>query len=787
MKIAPYSVLKTVGSLLVAVVLLAIITVVLALTTFIEVDYGEPVVRYFVYDSWWFHFLLLLLAINVLGSLLLRPPLKKANWPFWTTHLGILVLLFGCFITAKWNQEANLTILEGKSARFAVASGHHFALTPVDFNAEPSQDWTARLDRERRETIAIPFEGGPFNWKTYSRVVWFDKTPRPYRFTLWALMKLAGSHRAGNVSERIKTGSVSDIQIEVLDYLSNSDKTPAGPLEITAKWNGKKRDAEKTKLQIAPQVGRLPREESMVEIGLGASQTFAQGEQITFRIAESQAETDAFLQSASGKITSGLGVIVLTHRGEKHVVSLDDLLQKQVAARPKKDTLRDQMSELMRKRQAIQKTEPPNTGASEEIDAQIAQLFREINATHKESFYPLQGTNLSLEISQFVPTGAAIQSEQPDQKNASTGAMVHIVLHASGEETDQLLLYAGRPDLNTQAKKFGVYGTYCIDVDYSKGNAPQVFPPFVLEQMTFPRLDLLQDPQGRIFYRYWYKNRFLATGKVATDLATSILPNEDYGVVLSDLKFVPHDLPGYRIVPVPYAKNLRLIPQQRAKLRCTVDGVAEEFWILAQFPQQDLIRTPLDDEQEHWLHGKNGALRFVYARNEVDLGFSLYLKKFTQKMEPGTQIAAQFSSLVDMRPPEETADRMDLIPARKSTEMFFDKKPESPRQVSVIQKDVLIRMNQPGVFTDQFTGRKYRVYQSGRQGPFGPLSPNVEDRWNFHYLYDQEILPGESEPRDSLYKTILSVNDDPGRGLKYLGCALLVFGTVWMIYRGRRK
>ena len=199
---------------------------------------------------------------------------------------------------------------------------------------------------------------------------------------------------------------------------------------------------------------------------------------------------------------------------------------------------------------------------------------------------------------------------------------------------------------------------------------------------------------------------------------------------------------------------------------------------------------PLDDEQERWLHGKSETFRLAYARNEVDLGFSLYLKKFTQKMEPGTQIAAQFSSLVDMRPPEETADRMDLVQQRSPDEMFSSEKAE-PRKVydeiPVIRNNVLIRMNQPGMFTDQFTGRKYRVYQSSRQGPLGPLSPNPMDRRDFHYFYDKEILPGETEPRDSLYRSILSVNYDPGRGLKYLGSALLVFGTAWMIYGRHTK
>ena len=809
MKISFPTVLQTVGSLLVAVILLAILTIVLALTTFIEIDYGEQVVRYFVYDSWWFSLLLFLLAINIFGSMLLRSPWKRAYWSFWATHSGILVLLFGCWITAKWNQEANLTIFEGKSARFAVATGHHFALTPMDFNTGLPEDLASQLDRERRETITIPFNGGPLNWINYSRSVWFDKTQRPYRNTLWMLMNLSGwqnrvvfnkavhTNRAGskgaeNISERER------MKIEVLDYLSHSDKTPAGPLEMTVKWNTKERPSEKSKLQIAMQIGRMQGYESMMEIGLGAAQTFAQGEQMTFRVAESQAEAEAFLQSSPGKITSGLGVIVLVDRGEKHIISLDEVLQKQATFRVQRDAFRDRMSELMRKRQTVQSggTPSPETGSLEEIDKQIAGLFKEISAVHKESFYPIQGTNLSLELSQFSMTGALVQTnptDQSEQKTSPTGTSLQFTLHTPGEETDDLFLYAGRPDLNTPSQKFGVYGTYCIDVNYSKENAPNIFPPSILEQMSLPRLDLLQTPQGKILYRYWSCDRFLATGEVSTEGATSILPNEKHGVVLSDVKFVPHDLPGYRIIPVPYTRNQRYVPQQRVKLRCTVDGVVEEFWLLAQFSQLDLRHVSWEDEsvREHfrWLHGKTGTFRLVYARNEVDLGFSLYLKKFTQKMEPGTQIAAQFSSLVDMRPPDETTDRMDLVQPRKPVEMFTDKKPDLKKaynEIPTLRNDVLIRMNQPGVFTDQFTGRKYRVYQSGRQGPLGPLHPNSMDRRDFHYFYDKEILPDETEPRDSLYKTVLSVNYDPGRGLKYLGSALLVFGTAWMIY-GRQR
>jgi len=45
------------------------------------------------------------------------------------------------------------------------------------------------------------------------------------------------------------------------------------------------------------------------------------------------------------------------------------------------------------------------------------------------------------------------------------------------------------------------------------------------------------------------------------------------------------------------------------------------------------------------------------------------------------------------------------------------------------------------------------------------------------------VFPWEKMPRESLYISKLSVNDDPGRGLKYLGCFLFVFGSLWLLYR----
>jgi hypothetical protein len=242
-------------------------------------------------------------------------------------------------------------------------------------------------------------------------------------------------------------------------------------------------------------------------------------------------------------------------------------------------------------------------------------------------------------------------------------------------------------------------------------------------------------------------------------------------------------MPGYNIVSIPFEKDQgrKYVPEQFVKLRVIRgEGIPEEFWIRSQYLTQIPFLDDLDEDQVKILPGipgKGSPIRLVFQSKELDLGFALYLKKYSHKMEPGSKIPAQFSSLVDMRKPDETADRIDLI----SPERPGMRSERKRKDIVPLQENVLIKMNQPGVFTDQLTGRPYRVYQSSWAGPFGPQT------MEFQYLFDKELFPGETEPRESIYKSILSVNYDPGRGLKYLGSAMLVFGTAWLIFRSTRK
>jgi hypothetical protein len=105
------------GSLKIAVPLLIAIAVVLAYGTIYETRFGTAAVQRFVYQAWWFQALLSFLGINLAVSALQRWPWKPRHAPFLLAHLGIILILVGGIIGARWSVEGQLIIPEGQAER----------------------------------------------------------------------------------------------------------------------------------------------------------------------------------------------------------------------------------------------------------------------------------------------------------------------------------------------------------------------------------------------------------------------------------------------------------------------------------------------------------------------------------------------------------------------------------------------------------------------------------------------------------------------------------------------
>ena len=107
--------IKTLGSLSFAVFLITAFAAVLITSTILESAYGTPFAQRFFYQAGWFYFFLALVGINILCSALSRWPYKKQHTGFIVTHIGILMLLTGAFLTRLLGVEGQMTLTEGEA------------------------------------------------------------------------------------------------------------------------------------------------------------------------------------------------------------------------------------------------------------------------------------------------------------------------------------------------------------------------------------------------------------------------------------------------------------------------------------------------------------------------------------------------------------------------------------------------------------------------------------------------------------------------------------------------
>lgn len=125
------------------------------------------------------------------------------------------------------------------------------------------------------------------------------------------------------------------------------------------------------------------------------------------------------------------------------------------------------------------------------------------------------------------------------------------------------------------------------------------------------------------------------------------------------------------------------------------------------------------------LFGQNEAFLVSYQNRRIDLGFPVHLKKFEMTHYDGTQKAKTYSSEVEIVPPTGTTPVSELI-----------------------------EMNEPMKYAG------YTFYQAS---------------------FNQDEKTGEPTA------SVLSVNFDPGRWIKYLGSLVLSLGMVWLFIQTRRR
>ena len=149
--------IKTLGSIQFALVLIASFALVLIISTFTESIHGTPFAQQTFYRARWFDLFLALVGVNVLCSALSRIPYKKHHTGFVITHTGILMLLIGSLMSRLLGVEGQMALLEGEGSNRISQEGHVLGLVTPDDKQYTVAFRAKRLKKpETRELSGTP-------------------------------------------------------------------------------------------------------------------------------------------------------------------------------------------------------------------------------------------------------------------------------------------------------------------------------------------------------------------------------------------------------------------------------------------------------------------------------------------------------------------------------------------------------------------------------------------------------------------------------------------------------
>ncbi len=367
--------------------------------------------------------------------------------------------------------------------------------------------------------------------------------------------------------------------------------------------------------------------------------------------------------------------------------------------------------------------------------------------------FALGGTGLEAELVGYYPTAmlsddsrtGELRLTSEDDAEAKRPA-VEVAIHDGANKVARLILFAGLPELNQQDYRGEVFGTYWFD--HGEKTAQQL-----LEGEGGSRIDILEGQDGKLYYRYWNRKEVVIADRLPDD-GTRV---DAFKMPIAQLQMyverhVAADRPEKKVLPLPFAKDqVAAAATRAAHVRLSVDGNTETFWLVG--PPAAFLDRPLSSTERRVVAGKNGtgknrSVAITMPLDEVDVGFQVRLDDFERKLDPGTSQPSHFSSTVDF---VDSADRSKYL-----------------------RRDVWITMNAPVDFSDPATRKSYRLFQEAFRGPFPAGSPVYEDFYRH--------APPHVARRDPLMMSVLTVNYDPGRGVKYAGCLLIVAGIVTMFY-----
>jgi len=718
-----HAALKLVGSLLLTVAILIVLIGILLAGTVVYKVYGATAAKFGIFGTWWFNGLGFLLGLNSVAALIRRWPWKLSHMGFVIPHIGLIVLLVGCALSRRYGIESTVSVFEGESSDLAYTNTGQYV------ELDGHQEFRLKVissdgATKHGDPIIVPFTSGPFNWDDFHN-----------HNGSWFLLLCSLAHRdQGVLYDR------DGIRLEVIDYLSNSEFVNLPRLRVQATPRGLdghelEEQAEEYRFSITADAGP---HSAGHKVGIGSEQRLA-GQRILFWMSGNAEETAAFLQSKPKGPLGRLGRVVVYAGGKVFDWSISDwapgtrralgdsgLEAEFVDVREGKVDIRGDVPEDIQVRLNIHRNSESHPIV---LSAAYPQVFnrQDYDDNVFGAYWPGQPEK---------PVDPP-KSKSEEKPAASPGKDSSQQAAAPTKTESTVKPEPRKPDAKVET---------AADSKTSPKSEPDI-PSIVVP----PHIEFFQGADQQLYLRTWRDGQVTISGPLKmgkTEGRITAFRDTPDAVVLRFSEFQPADRPGFSARALGFESDD--VPHLRqACVRLTVDDQSEEFWIPCSSPdplEKKTLAIPRELQQKT-VHGKLRRVELSFAPKSFQLGYSIRLNKAWRKLDPGSRNASKVSFY---------GSEIDLVPSERG--LASGLKLDSPTGQPTTYENLLVTLNAPLDFADPATpGRSYRMFQSSMPGPFNP----------------EEF---DRKPGESVYISGFTLNYDPGRGLTYVGCLLIVVG-----------
>jgi hypothetical protein len=539
--------------------------------------------------------------------------------------------------------------------------------------------------------------------------------------------------------------------LEVLDYLSNSEIVNLPCLAIQAMPLGPDgrelaAQAEESLFSVRSDAG--PHSAGR-RFGVGSEQKLA-GRRILFWMSGSGEETEAFRQSKPAGPLGKLGAAVLYAGGKPYDLSIGDW--KPGTRRPLGDsgleaelvgvdsgqlTIQGDVARDVQVRLNIHRG---STSHPLLLSAEFPHLFS--RPDYDDNVFgaywpgPLEAPKEDSPPLKTNAGGDEKPSDPPVEASAAQPA-------AAAKSDFTAKVEPKKPDDKAEAKK---------PDDKADSQAKAAAEPEARPIFGPPRIEFFQGADRQLYLRTFRAGQVKVNGPLKMTEGGGFItafPGTPDTVALWFGDFQPADRPDFSARALAF-ENSDDPHLHQAKLRLTVDGRHEEFWMPCCSPdplEKKQMDIPLGLQQKT-VPGEGRSVKLSFAPESFHLGYTIDLHKAWRKLDPGSKLDPRTK-------PSFFGSEIDLLPNEYAVKSSAAGRSGDPPPEC---KNLLVTLNAPLDFADPGQpGRSYRMFQATMSPPYNP-----------------EDFGGK--PGETVYLSGFRLNYDPGRGLTYVGCLLVVAG-----------